>query len=736
MRFFALIVSLAIVSIASTASAGELDATGKYHPASTARVLSFDDPAALNAWGVRYTTWKGNPWEAQLIKAPVAEGSFGARAVSDPLEGAGALRVGGNVADGTTGVLIPGSAILERAASRRFELTFWARGEGAMPYLTAGYSVRAPFADDFVRVIAIRTGRETSDGWAEFTTGTIDAAIWDVPLNGVLIAASPWQPQPAGFAIDSLEVVPVAGNGVEPRACTQANVESVCGAEGDCQYGHCMPGYASWGPLPPRAHREELVNRWIHLATRVQGDRNAKERAADLIREGPPLAWYSTASRPFFAGIKRLVNNLRDQHTHFGGPSAALFSPIAYGGGSATTGACFGPGRHDLLAESGKKGALGYIVYRANKTPPNGFILERGDALTAIEGEPPLEWMNKVWRGLAGSLPNDPGADLGWSAQGLSWLIEKRASTIEITRCLSDTRCDGTYKQVMILPVGEPLFQKIRGTGSIGPLPGYFWCDIHFQYPLDKFAENVPGENEVSGQVVRGDVLAIHFNGTYGAKKWSPSMEALFTTPPTKVLFDTRQGNGGYGFNAETVVDLLRPRAQPVADVSLPIGAWDGAKASDLLKVAQPCIDSAGSAYACAFADAYTNKNESAPGATARVAFLNTADVSANDYLARLVKGRNNLKIFAPGSTSGAFGSVSSLPSFLVGWGGGSVQMQDALFASSFSGLSSVPWESGRGVPPDVVTAQTMSDAIRDRDTMIEAAHAWLATGIDVGGEL
>lgn len=733
MRRLAFVASIALASFASTASAGELDAAGNYRPSPNARVLSFDDPAALTAWGASYTTWQGNPWEAKLITAPIVEASFGSKAASDPLEGSGALRVRSDV--GATGVLIPGSTILEKAGSARFELNFWARSEGATPYLTAGYSTRKPFGDEFVRVVAIRTGRETSDGWAEFTTGTIDSSIWEVPLSGVLIAVTPWATQPAGFAVDSLEVVPVPGSGVEARACTQANVDSVCGPEGDCQYGRCVPGYAAWGPLPPRAHREELVSRWIHLATRVQGDRNAKDRAADLIKEGPPLAWYSTGSRPFFAGIKRLVNNLRDQHTHFGGPSATLLQPIAYGGGSATTGACFGPGRHDLLAEPGKKGTLGYVVYRANRTPPNGVILERGDALTAIEGEPPLDWVKRVWGGLAGSLPNDPGADIGWSAQGLSWLIEKRASTIEITRCLSDTRCDGAYKKVLTVPVGEPIFQKIRGTGSIGPLPGYFWCDIRFQQALDKFAENVPGENEVSGQLVRGDVLAIHFNGTYGASKWSPAMRALFTTPPTKVLFDTRQGNGGYGFNSETVVDLLRPRSQPIANVSLPIGAWDGAERGALLKSAQPCIDVPGGSWACAFAEAYSTKEESPPGANARVAFLNTADVSANDYLARMVKGRSNLKIYSPGPTSGAFGSVSSLPGFLVGWGGGSVQMQDALFGSSFD-LAAVPWESGRGVPPDIVVAQRMSDAIRDRDTMIEAAHAWLATGVEPGGEL
>lgn len=725
----------AVATVATVAPAAELDAEGQLVSTPQATLLRFDDGFALAGLGAQLTTYKNA--QGELVYAPIVDGSAlaGRRAEGSPA-GASALRL--SATTGATGILIPGKSIVDRAKSARFELTFWAKAEGATPRVTVGWSTRTPFDDDFVSVTALRTGRETTDGWVELTTGVIDATIWEVPLSGVLIAVSPRASKSAGFSLAAMEIVPVGGASVEPKACTQANLEAQCGAEGDCQYGHCLPGYAAWGPLPPRQHREDLVNRWIHLATRVHGDRQSQKNAQALVEQGPSLAWYSTASRPFFAGLKRLVNGLRDQHTHFGGPSAAMFQPIAYGGGSATTGACFGPGRHDLLAEPGKKGDLGYIVFRANKTPPNGVPLERGDALTAIDGEPPRAWVARQYGALASSLPNDPAADLGWSAQGLSWLLEKRASTIQITRCLSDSRCDGPFRRVLEVPVGEPIYRKIRGTGSIGALPNYFWCDIRFQQALDKFAPNVRGENTVSGQIVRGDVLAVHFDGTYGAEKWTPSMQALFPAdaPPTKVLFDTRQGNGGYGFNAETVVDLIRPNTQPIANLVLPIGAWDGSPVSSLIKASQTCIDMPGGSFACAFADAYTNDDAKTPARDARVAFLNTADVSANDFLSRLVKGRDRQKIFGPCPTSGAFGSVSSLPGFLLGWGGGSLQMQDTLFGSGFDALGAAPWESGRGVAPDVLVGQRMSDAIADRDTLIEAAHTYLATGVDPGGEL
>jgi hypothetical protein len=729
MRFVAPLVAFALCVVSSAASAADLDATGKLHSTAPGAVMiGFEDALSLSSLGARLTRFQSN---GQLVTEPLlGEVSFAGRTLigADALEGNRAIRVGRAYGDGATGILIPGDAIRAKVASKRFEITFWGKADGATPRLVAGYSTAKPFGQDFVSVAAIRTGRETSDGWAEMTTGTIDGEIWGVPLSGILITASSGAAKTSGFALDALEIVPVGGSTVAPVACTQADIETTCGPEGDCQYGHCIPGYASWGPLPSREHREDLVKRWIHLVTRIHGDRASHENAKGLVADGPQLATNATSSRPFFAGLKKLHNQLRDQHTSFGYPSAALFFPLDYGGGSATVGACFGPGRHDLLAAPGEKGDLGYIVYRAAKFSPVGVPLKRGDALTKIDGRDPRAWVHDVYGALAGSLPNDPGAELGWSATGLSWLIEKRAKNIEITRCLSDVRCDGDFRQTMTIEIGQPIFDKAFGTGNIGPLDGYFGCDIRFQDSIDTFAPNVRGENTVSGQLVRGDVLAVQFVGTYGLSQWSPSMEALFPAGkvPTKVLFDTRQGNGGHGFNSETIVKLIRPSTQPIGQILLSIGDYESPDISKLLTASKDCESPGGNA--CLFSEIFFNESD-AIAKDARVAFLNTADVSANDFLSRLVKGRENQMIFSPGPTSGAFGSISSIPSFLIGWGGGSMQMQDSRFGATFADFATARWESGHGVEPDVVIAETMSDAIRDRDTMVEAAHAWLKTG-------
>ena len=80
-------------------------------------------------------------------------------------------------------------------------------------------------------------------------------------------------------------------------------------------------------------------------------------------------------------------------------------------------------------------------------------------------------------------------------------------------------------------------------------------------------------------------------------------------------------------------------------------------------------------------ANGFFAQEASPPGSATRIAWLNTYDVSANDFMPKLLKGRTNVKIFAPHPTSGAFGSISSLPSPWTGWSGGSLQVQDARFA-------------------------------------------------------
>jgi hypothetical protein len=724
---FALLAALAVAPTRAVAS--ELDAGGHLVSSTPGAIfVGFEDAYELVQLEANAFRWSSSGYQAQIVRTRVWDASvFDGRRVEAALapQGRSAMRVGEQVGDGTvSGIELPAAPLLAKLGTQKLAITVWVRGEGDLPQLALVYA-RPDRTDGFVRVIGQRTGRETSDGWAEITTGEVDAQVWGVPLARIQIGLSPYAaPEDAG-AFDALEIVPIGGTPLAPKACTQADVDQTCGADGDCQYGHCVPGWAAWGPMPPAEHRKDFVDRWTHLATRVQGDRHAAANASHLATEGPQLVASANASRPFYAGVKRLVNELRDHHTSYGGPgTGGVFYPTS-GGGSTTIGACFGPGQHDLLG--GTTSDLGYVVFRAAPSPLTGVQLEKGDALTAIDGRKPLDWVRDVWLANESSVASDPAADLGWSSTDLAGLVAKRASTIEITRCDSDVRCDGSHRRVFTIDVAGPAYASLVSQGAIAT-PGSVGCPIRFQNSIEQFAPRVRGEDTVSGQVVRGDVLAIQFDGTYGQTKWSPAMQALFDgTPPTKVLFDTRQGNGGYAFNAETVSDLIRPASSPEGFLTVAIGDWQGGlDFATLLGTVSSCNDAAASSQVCYFTDNWFNTESTPIAGGARVAFLQTANVSANDYLAMLVKGRPNQLTFGPVPTSGAFGSISSIPPMFVGWYGGSVQMEDSRWGASVDAFTTAPWQSGAGVAPDVVVAEKMSDAIDDRDTILEAAHAYL----------
>jgi hypothetical protein len=725
--------ALALTLSPQRARATEIDAAGHLQSANAGALLvGFEDAYELVQLQANTFRWSGNPYNPTFERRRVLDSTvFAGRTVPAALapQGRSALRVGAPVGDGqVAGIELPAAPLLAKLGTKKLAVTVWVRGEGDLPQLALVYA-RADRTDGFVRVIGQRTGRETSDGWAEITSGEVDAEVWGVPLARIQVGLSPWAaPEDAG-AIDALEIVPIDGPAFLANACTQADMDATCGPDADCQYGHCVPGFAVWGPLPPEAHRRDLVGRWQHLATHVQGDRHFAANAVALANAAPTLVAAPGGTRAFHAGLHAIVNGMRDHHTSFGGPgTGGAFYPMA-GGGSSTVGGCFGPGMHDLLAPAGSAVDLGYVVYRAAPSAFTGAPLRKGDALTAIDGRKPLDWVRDVWIAHASGAPSDPSADLGWSSTELAGLIAKRASTIEITRCDSDVRCDGGHRQVLSIDVAGPAYASLLSTGGVN-VQGGVGCSIRFQNAIEKFAPSQRGDNTVSGQVVRGDVLAITFDGTLDANngQWTPSMQALFAgAPPTKVLFDTRQGYGGYTSNSAVLTELIRPSSNRIGYVDLAVADWQGG--FDFAKLAPTYAACAGqfTSYLCFLTDSWFNAEPAPIAGNARVAFLNTANVSANDYLARMVQGRPNQRVFSPGNTSGAFGTISSMPSMLVGWYGGSIQMEDSRWGATLDEIAGQPWQSGTGIAPDVVIAERMSDAIDDRDTMLEAAHAWLA---------
>src|SRR5262249_28050795 len=108
---------------------------------------------------------------------------------SDALEGKRVLHW--QAADGLGLILLDPQ--LAQLAQKRIIVSFWGRAEGMEPYLAVTYGNTADIAQNgegaWRRIPPIRTGRETDDGWVEYSTGAIDGSILDRPIHDLILSA-------------------------------------------------------------------------------------------------------------------------------------------------------------------------------------------------------------------------------------------------------------------------------------------------------------------------------------------------------------------------------------------------------------------------------------------------------------------------------------------------------------------------------------------------------------------
>lgn len=724
-RACALVVTLA--ACPSAARAADFDAAhGTLQIAPDAvRVYRFEKADELIGSGLQLVKWSfaaGLGLDATPVSAgnlaPLLQSTDGA----DAIEGTGYLRL-----SLPGGVAVVDDALFASVSSGRLSVTLWARAEGGLPQLRVVYGAGA-LGDAFqhASVQAIRTGRETTDGWTELSTGPIDGMVWGAPIKAILVTGSPFSMSTTKGSIDALEIRRETGAPTPASACTQADVETTCGAAGECMYGHCVASSVVWGPLPPSAHREEIARRWIQIAGRFLGDRAATRAGRTTFATAArDLARYAVSSSQFHGGMARLVNGLRDNHTSYGAPPASFsaFAPQAQEGWSAGLHACFGVVEKDLLG-----GGRGFAVFRAGDAPATRVKLKVGDVVTKIDGMDPKSWVDLVYPRVAPELPNDADADWSWAAQTLSAMVTKRAKTLTLARCASATACNGTDRQELTVPVADVLFPQEAAGGL--DVTDYFECSPRFHDAVDAPSSGANGNTPVDAQS-KGGITYVQFDGfvsdpASATNDWSAKMSDVFFARPTSVVMDARLGQGGSSDNIAALVDLTRGSAEPIGAFDVIRGGWDDADPSGIFDAFASCTSGSGS-LACWSAEILLANAADPPGGATKIAWLNTADVSANDFTPRMLQGRSKVRIFGPTHSSGAYGAITSLPGFLPGWMGGSVQYTDTRFAPTMAAMKTARWESGHGVVPEQSVAETVSDLLRDRDTILEAAAQWLS---------
>ena len=174
------------------------------------------------------------------------------------------------------------------------------------------------------------------------------------------------------------------------------------------------------------------------------------------------------------------------------------------------------------------------------------------------------------------------------------------------------------------------------------------------------------------------------------------------------VILDHRAGNGGTLDAATNVTRLARP-PEVIAVIRMPIeiAGYDG-----------PANQSEGlSIFNAAKSNSPYNVGDDGWAQTLPVALILHRDGSASDYMPYGMKGAPNVRLFGPHQTSGAFSTFIEL----AGWANLYYQ-----FASGDTITAAGASLIGHGVVPDEVLLPKQSDLIAGKDTLFEAALAWV----------
>lgn len=551
------------------------------------------------------------------------------------------------------------------------------------------------------------TGRSTSDGWIELTTN-------EFPVDGVRATKTYVKlanyADEGGVDVDALEVVQ-AGAYVAQDRCT-GRADPVCGPERSCIFNQCQLGRLFLPPLPDASVRDEAVDVLSErLVTFFGGKRT---RALFLPKALARIEGMRSAPTAFafWSGWATAIRELHDWHT-------SASSSIASVASTHRLNACFFEGDGDASHATWPRDPRYADVLVSHAGALGAAGLRTGDRLVAVDGMHPLEWAASLvdvdWAYRVASDPDnfaDHAERLGGPAWSGGALILRHAKNFTIIRCAAETgACD---------PVVETI-----DVASLPSEPGgaEVLCDNRPFYHLEP-GKNPGNNHAVNWQFFRGRVAnttedeAIYgmiWDTLYGGgdpKGYVNSRileaNAEFKAMARGVILDHRAGNGGTLDAAEYVTQLVRPE-EPLAVIRMPmaIAADDGPK--DLAE-GQALFDELRDSSA--FTVGSDDYDAELP-----VALLLHRDGSASDYMPFGMKGAPKVRIFAPHQTAGAF---STFINFTY-WSGLSFQIASG-DTIAFDGRALI----GHGVEPDVVVWPRQSDLLAGKDSLHEAALAWI----------
>ncbi|MEZ4298825.1 MAG: S41 family peptidase [Polyangiaceae bacterium] len=578
-----------------------------------------------------------------------------------------------------------------------YRASAWIRGHEAVVSLEVSYSDRP----DEVSAL-FPTGRVTSDGWVEVanTHLRVDGEKATKVVLGAFSAA--------GADVDAVEIVPDGDASAFPAIpnapCGGASDSAACAADQVCLYSRCRTFSGLVPPIPK--DRDDVTDYLESRMTLLFGP--FRERTYDLPNSLVAIEQMRHAQDAwsYWNGFALAVRKLHDGHTSTSNiADFSLRNPRPIG-------VCFIEGDADLTHTAAPKDPAYLDVLVSHTGAESTLGLAPGDRLVSVDGKHPIAWA----RGLV---------DIHWSlppvsnprtfaelASSMNRLLSRYASKIEVIRCDAASGTCGAPEVISISdlpPIALDATVQIP-TCDNRPLRHLINSpDDHGNTAVNGVHQSIVIESDDVEKIYGIEWESLYTtNGTDGVGAGLKQAVSTWKTEGARgVILDHRSGFGGTIEAPKILWSYAVPRRpndyyedRQRAEDEQP-SAEDGQALFDLAK-SRNQINYAGS---------------NNPVTTVPVALLLTEDVSASDWLPLGMKGAPKVRLFAPFETNGAFSTRYAFGYWLG---------VNYVLAVGDTFLPDGTTTNGTGVSPDVVVLPKQSDLLAGKDTVYEAALAWV----------
>lgn len=546
------------------------------------------------------------------------------------------------------------------------------------------------------------TGRVTSDGWIELANDHI--RVDGDRLVGAVVGF--FAPKPG--LVDAIEIVKDGDESLFPSeanaACDGISQQHVCGTGQVCLWNECR-NVSGWvPPIPP--DRDDVAT---YLETRLRFLFGPfEEREKDLPISMATIAEMRTAQDrwTYWNAFMTAVRQLHDGHTSTSGLADFIYEnprPITV---------CFVEGDADLSHGVEPADSKYRDILVSHAGADHNLGLKAGDRLVRIDGEHPIAWAQKLI-GVNWGYPSISNhVTFAEVAGNLKGMISRWASEIEVQRCDQGTMQCGAVEVISIkdLPF-DPPGTTVSGVACdnrpIRHLP-----DAPANHGTgDTVYAGIPNETDPSERIYGLEWESLYTTtGSDGVGAALTDAVASWQTNDARgVLLDHRTGYGGTILAPEIIWEYMVEKH-----------ATDFYIDRSFSDEPRPTLAQGKAIFDAAVADGDVQYAGSVnPVTDVPVALLITQDVSASDWLPLGLKNApgGKIRIFGPYQTNGGFSTRYSFGYWLG---------MSFVLAVGDDVQPDGSTHNGFGVEPDEVVLPKQSDLMVGKDTVFEAALAWI----------